>query len=698
MKTLESDVTNVENELPITILDPALELVLRRVRIRAKRRVAWLRMLWSEEGGSGGKLAVTHAEIDTHLDGRDSPAAEALWYESDETIQQWSRELEDVEAGIAADRESRLLQLKHIFGLNDEEFDLFQLCLAVLIDPTLSRVYAYLHDHAGRGYATQQLAARLFANGHSSCWNPESPLSRWELLKEKEVGPGEPNQLSCDSLIHDWILGNSHLDKELVNIGRFYTPVEPLKDWSMEETVTLIQRLMNQNKDTRLRLHIEGASGCGRRSFAASISSGLGMSLLAIDSDMIEEKEWQRVFVRAQRQAYLDQHIPAWYGENSINRAWPNSVTPFPVQFVIVDDGQAPPTAQGLVDQRITIPMPSVEERLEMWRRFIPISAKWPEESFKRLVTQHRVGAGDIVSIANRDVQTVEEAFTLVRDSARHKMGKLAQILECPFNWDDLVVSGRVRDALEDLAFEARERAPFWERAEARRMFPQGRALLSLFNGPPGTGKTMAAQVIASSLGLDLYRIDLSAVVSKYVGETSQNLEKILSRAARMDIVLLFDEADALFGKRTEVKDAHDRFANTDTGYLLQAIENYRGVAILATNKKGNIDPAFIRRIRYVLEFPKPDAAQREVIWRKVIGELAGKDILKKLSTDLKSLAVQLELTGAQIKYAILSAIFAAKRDKKTLSLKHLLRGVDREFMKEGRALSGRERERIIKK
>ena len=252
-----------------------------------------------------------------------------------------------------------------------------------------------------------------------------------------------------------------------------------------------------------------------------------------------------------------------------------------------------------------------------------------------------------------------------------------------------------LRQALEDLAFEAQERVAFWERPEARRLFPQGRGLLGLFSGPPGTGKTMAAQVIAAELGVDLFRIDLSSVVSKYVGETSQNLERILSRAAHMDVVLLFDEADALFGKRTEIRDAHDRFANTDTGYLLQAIEAYQGVAVLATNKKGNIDPAFIRRLRYVLEFPKPDGPQRLRIWRRIVGELAGPERLEDLGDDLEELADALEVTGAQIKFAILAALFAARRDGEPLALRHLLRGLERELMKEGRTLSDRERERL---
>jgi SpoVK/Ycf46/Vps4 family AAA+-type ATPase len=247
-----------------------------------------------------------------------------------------------------------------------------------------------------------------------------------------------------------------------------------------------------------------------------------------------------------------------------------------------------------------------------------------------------------------------------------------------------------LRGNLQDFIFEAHQRGVLWERPEARRLFPQGRGLIVLFTGPPGTGKTMASQVVAANLGLDLFRIDISTVVSKYVGETSKNLDRILSRAARMNAVLLFDEADALFGKRTDIKDAHDRFANTDTNYLLQGIENYPGIALLASNKKTNIDSGFIRRLRYVLEFPKPDTQQRLEIWSRVVGELAGEERLCALTSELSRLAESVELTGAQIKLAVLSALFMAQHERVALAMAHLLRGLERELMKEGRGISRR--------
>ncbi|HLT02618.1 MAG TPA: ATP-binding protein, partial [Geminicoccaceae bacterium] len=273
----------------------------------------------------------------------------------------------------------------------------------------------------------------------------------------------------------------------------------------------------------------------------------------------------------------------------------------------------------------------------------------------------------------------------------------LGHLLECPFTWDDVVLPERLRQALEDFAFEAHDRVRFWEDAATRRLFPRGTGLVALFGGPPGTGKTMAAQIVAAELEMDLFRIDLASVVSKYIGETAKHLRQIFARAARMNAVLLFDEADALFSKRTDVNDAHDRYANADTSYLLQLLEEYRGIVVLATNKKQNIDPAFIRRVRYVFDFPRPDVAERRRIWRQVIGELCGAETLQRLGPTLDALGAGVDLSGAQIKGAVLAAIFAARRRRAPLAMPHLLQGLERELAKEGRTLGAREQDRLLR-
>ena len=202
---------------------------------------------------------------------------------------------------------------------------------------------------------------------------------------------------------------------------------------------------------------------------------------------------------------------------------------------------------------------------------------------------------------------SVTGATETIRESSQHSQEFPARLMKCTHGWDDLVIPNHLKDSLRRFVFEAKERKQLWEQQNVRNLSPKVKGLMCLFTGESGTGKTMASEVLANELNLDLYRIDLSQVVSKYIGETEKNLKQLLARAESMDVLLLFDEADALFGKRTEVKDAHDRYANTDTNYLLQAIENYRGIVILASNKKENIDEAFLRRLRYVIDFPWPE-------------------------------------------------------------------------------------------
>ncbi len=380
-----------------------------------------------------------------------------------------------------------------------------------------------------------------------------------------------------------------------------------------------------------------------------------------------------------------------------LRRAWPQTVSTFPLQFAICELGEDPLPVAGLVDRSVTIPPPTAAEREALWLEYLPSAKKWERKAFRALVEQFRFRPGDIANAARSGVSDLPHAVLSARESTRGQLGALAERLECPFCWDDLVVSESLRELLRDIEFEASHRLAFWEKPENRRLFPRGRGLVALFSGPPGTGKTMAAQVLAASLGYDLYRINLAAMVSKWVGETSKNMERILVRFAHSDVILLFDEADALFGKRvTEIRDAQDTYINNDRAYTLQAIETFSGIAVLTTNKKGNIDPAFLRRLRFVLEFPKPDATQQNQLWRNTIRDLAGVKALEAASPVLQFLSGSVQATGAQIKNAVLGALFISQRERQKLSVEYLLRALERELGKEGRSLSPREREMIL--
>jgi hypothetical protein len=678
--------TTETNSLPLAAT--GIDLALLRFRLRARRRAAWLRYLASEN---------RNLELDAILDDHDTPAAEAAWTEGQPWAAQWQATLRDVEAAIHQDQTSSLARIRAIFGLSPEDADLLEACAAVALDSGVARVCAYLHDDARRNYMTEDLAARLYGHGRASAWSPDSALFRWELVLAREDRPGDPRVLSLDPQVRDWLAGRHTLPELLAGVARLHQQGDHTA-LPVEEIVEFIGQRVNVSSAGRVRIAIEGSRGGGRRTMAGAVSARLGLPLLLINADEIDDRDWRRAYMLAQRHAYMERTAIAWHGDTLARRAWPSTHPSFPVQFAIVEPGSDLPPLEAVTERRVRVPGLTVRERSALWQTHVPESRDWPEEEFRALAERYRVQAGDIVAAAAAGARTPQQAALRVREASRSRLGNLAQLLSCSFTWDDLVVPPALRESLEDIVYEANHRAAFWESPEASRLFPQGQGLMALLSGPPGTGKTMATQVMAATLGYDLYRVDLAGVVSKWVGETSQNFERILSRAANMHAIVLFDECDAIFSKRTtEVHDAQDKFANTDAAYLLQAIESYPGIALLATNQKGNIDPAFIRRLRYVLEFSKPDAAQRLAIWRKVTSALGGEDRRNALDPALSMLAESVDATGAQIKYATLGALFAAQRDGAPLETRHLLRGLERELAKEGRALGARERERILR-
>jgi SpoVK/Ycf46/Vps4 family AAA+-type ATPase len=271
------------------------------------------------------------------------------------------------------------------------------------------------------------------------------------------------------------------------------------------------------------------------------------------------------------------------------------------------------------------------------------------------------------------------------RIQARPGLDNLAQRLDPGATWDDLILPEPQCELLRELAAQVRQRHVVYQRWGFGEAVRRGLGISALFAGPSGTGKTMAAEVLANELQLDLYRIDLSAVVSKYIGETEKNLRRVFDAAESGGAILLFDEADALFGKRSEVKDSHDRYANIEVGYLLQRMEAYSGLAILTTNLKGALDTAFMRRLRFVVHFPFPDVEQRAALWRRAFPSRAPTDEL-----DVDKLA-RLTVSGGNIRSIVLNAAFLAADHQEPLQMRHLLRAAQVEYAKLEKSMLGAE-------
>jgi SpoVK/Ycf46/Vps4 family AAA+-type ATPase len=280
---------------------------------------------------------------------------------------------------------------------------------------------------------------------------------------------------------------------------------------------------------------------------------------------------------------------------------------------------------------------------------------------------------------------TAGDLWDACRAETAWELEGLARRIEPRRRWDDIVLPPDVAAQLREIAAQVAHRGQVYERWGFGARLTRGSGITALFAGPSGTGKTLAAEILATELRLELIAVDLAGVVSKYIGETEKNLRRVFDAAERSGAILFFDEADALFGKRTDVKDSHDRYANIEVNYLLQRMEEYRGLAILATNRKTALDRAFLRRLRFLVDFPFPDAGDRRRIWRRVVPAEAETEAL-----DFDALA-RLEIPGGNIRNVALNAAFLAAGDGAPIGMRHVMRAARREYAKIDRPASAAE-------
>lgn len=290
--------------------------------------------------------------------------------------------------------------------------------------------------------------------------------------------------------------------------------------------------------------------------------------------------------------------------------------------------------------------------------------------------------AGNIAMTKNTDktVLSMKDFYQGCKAQSNQKLTTLARKIDLHDRWEDIVLPEDTKEQLKEVCGFIKYRGTVYNEWGFDRKLSLGKGLNALFSGPSGTGKTMAADIIAGEVGLDLYKIDLSSVVSKYIGETEKNLEKIFKEAETSNAILFFDEADALFGKRSEVKDSHDRYANIETNYLLQKMEEHEGIVILASNFRKNIDDAFLRRLHFTIEFPLPDEKSREKIWSNIFP----KETPLGDGVDFGFLS-KFKITGGNIKNIALSAAFLAADDSEVVEMEHLIKTTKREFQKMGK-------------
>jgi SpoVK/Ycf46/Vps4 family AAA+-type ATPase len=342
----------------------------------------------------------------------------------------------------------------------------------------------------------------------------------------------------------------------------------------------------------------------------------------------------------------------------------------------------------------LEFPIPDDRERKRLWEVCLKEHYHFSDDvDLTELASKFRFTPGQIrdalVAAQNlscwhspdNDKITMADLYSACRAQSNQKLSVLARKINPKYTWDDIVLPSDQMDQLREICNQSKYRHIVYGEWGFDRKLSLGKGLNTLFSGPSGTGKTMAAEIISNDLRLDLYKIDLSQVVSKYIGETEKNLDKIFTEAQTSNAILFFDEADALFGKRSEVKDAHDRYANIEIGYLLQKMEEYDGMTILATNLRQNMDEAFVRRMQVIVEFPFPDEEYRRRIWEVVFPSEAPLDP----DIDFGILAREVKLPGGNIKNIALTAAFYAAEDGRVIRMPHLMRAVRQEYRKLGR-------------
>jgi ATPase family associated with various cellular activities (AAA) len=665
---------------PARALDlPAEPRWLAEVRLRAYRRALWLRRLWAEHPYAGEHLlAISHSEIDRALaPPAEAAEAERVFYRSDERAAAASAEI-----AALGDRpeDARLQHLAGTLGLSAVDMALFMLAAAGALNPAMARVFGYLLDGTEAGYPTPALAASLFDLPGQPPLGPGSALVRWLLAEPVVTGPdtfGYATGWRPDALLLPALTGTGP-DWSNGTTGR---PVEPppgpvLHAEALDEIVRFVQVLGPGRPPVEIEL--VGAAGSGRTALAAQAAARLGSRVLAVDAAALARTaDPQAAAIREVRRGLLDGFVLAWDRADALPDGFWDTIPQVPLTFRSVT-APAPGVPGPVLRRSVRCGPIGRRERVELWSSLTTAPAP-------AAVTEWALRPGEICLAARAAPAGDDEVGEVCRRLLMAGTPELLSPLPLPFTWSDLVLAPTVAAHLREFERQAAERGPVLDDWCFSRLTPLGRGTTALFAGPSGTGKTMAAQVLARSLGLDLYRVDLAGLVSKYIGETEKHLRTVFEACERAPVLLLFDEADALFGKRTAVTDAHDRYANIEIDYVLQRMEQFNGVAVLATNRKGDLDTAFIRRLRFIIDFAPPGVSERERLWRLALEgacDVGGTPVVGDL--DWAGLARELDLTGAGIKSAALAAAFLARSEEGPITDHHIVQAARRELAKEG--------------
>ncbi len=651
-------------------------------------------------------LYISEQEVDALLArsaGMPRWAATPLPLEIGLPLERLAQEIGERKAGGAVDL--RLDGLARQFELTPFDVDVLLIALAPEIDTRYERLFGFLHDDVTRRRPSVDLALNLLCARFEdklaarARFAPGAPLLRWRLV-ELFDDPSRPQppllgrQLRADPRIVSHLFGADDLDIRLAPWVRCLDPEARLA--GLVQPAGLQESLRALAMPGAV-LYLQGPSGVGKETTAEALCGELGLKLLTIDLELLltDPATFEIVLDLAGREAVLQRTALFWKGFDRL----------------LADDHAAPLKSflarlkenRGLVFlagetpwepvdfHRIELPAPDQRERVEIWRRTLLAT----DLDLDALAGRFRFTGGqirDAAAAARRlallrspEEGRIEEAdlHAACRLQSSRKLSTLAQKITPRRRWSDIVLPPARLEQLGEVAGAIRSRSRVYDEWGFGRRLSLGRGVSALFAGPPGTGKTLAAEILATEMGLDLYKIDLSNVISKYIGETEKNLAKLFDEGRASNAILFFDEADALFGKRTEVRDSHDRYANVEVSFLLQRMEEYEGVVILATNLRKNMDEAFVRRLHFLIDFPFPGEEDRRHIWEG----LWPAELPRSADLDLGFMARRFEVAGGNIRNIAVSAAFLAAANGGVVTMDHLIRATQREYQKMGKVV-----------
>jgi hypothetical protein len=680
---------------------------LERIDLLIRAQVERARQTAQEEGELQG-LYISEQEVDALLAG---PAGMPRWAavpprpDVEEALAQVAAEIAARKtASAGAGTALRLDELARRFALTSFDVDVLLVTLAPEVDLRYERLFAYLQDDVTRRRPSVDLVLNLLCPAFADKLaarerlTGRSPLVHQRLI-ELFDDPSRPQppllgrSLRADARVVSFLLGGDDVDARLAPFARCTEPAARLDDLVQEPALKeRLRALAGDSAGSGAVLYLQGPYGVGKETTAEALCGELGLRLLAVDVERLlaaDEITFETILDLAGREAVLQGAALFWRGFDLLladdragrrGRFLAALEASGGLTFLAGETDWEPADAlHGAAFTRVELPPPGYHERLEMWRRALAGTAEGAGLDLEALAAKFRFTGGQIRDSAatarslarGREALATADLYSACRLQSNRKLAALAQKITPRYTWSDIILPAGRKEQLREICNTLRHRSRVYEDWGFGRRLALGKGLNVLFAGPSGTGKTMAAEILAGELGLDLYKIDLSSVVSKYIGETEKNLSKI------------FDEADAVFGKRTEVRDAHDRYANIEVSYLLQRMEEYEGMVILASNLRKNMDDAFVRRLHFAIEFPFPTDADRRRIW----DGLWPSDLPRGADLDLGFMARRFEIPGGNIKNIALAAAFLAAADGGVVTMAHLIRATQREYQKMGKVV-----------